>query len=624
MANSIQVIHIEKRVSIASGLNRHITRQQFITEGETRIIATWVPDNADPNRTEGNVELVSRKFTNSRGQTYELTLQQAVDKRIQEAGIKLRRGQATCLEIIFSGSHDRMVAMSREELLDWANDTLKWSQKTWGEANVVSASLHVDETTPHIHMIVVPIVTGQSRRTRNRQESLKEQGKLTKTYDIDHNKQRLCVNEVYNQGRLYSYHNSYAKEVSSKYGMVRGVKAEPGSKVGHMSSIDYNRKLAAQAAEQESLIKEMTSDYEEKKTTFQKDIAELQETIDKQKNMIDINATIIEKLEELKSSTIIGEDAADRKILEKLQKVADLQVEETRLIRAINDKKTELATVDANVIMRRQQLAASVDLKEIPQKGTFGYKAESVDRFIESVNLATLRKAMNTVPNDVKVDQSIRDEIDRLRAIEDEYREFMNSRELMLQRLDYLENQTNRHKITEVLNYVLRKDIDLFHFTIASTTKDMFAKFTIKGDSEVYSAYISPKGMVYYTKEPIGSLQEALARCEEKIWYGGILDEIREKRMKEDTLSRFSTRLGLLIEKEILVTDYVTDGKQYLLFASDGRVYDVHPDGVTWSTADKRIKTLEDSRTYSNEKIWRNEGNINHLESMTKGHVMRR
>ena len=164
MATSIQVVHIERRVAIAAGLNRHITRQQFVTEGETRQVAVWVPDNADPTKTNGNVELVSRTVTLDNGKTCELTLQQAVDKRISEAGIKPRKGQTTSLEMIFSGSHDRMVAMSREELLQWANDTVKWAQKTWGKENVVSASLHVDEKTPHIHMIVVPIVTGQSRR----------------------------------------------------------------------------------------------------------------------------------------------------------------------------------------------------------------------------------------------------------------------------------------------------------------------------------------------------------------------------------------------------------------------------------------------------------------------------
>ncbi len=272
MATSIQVVHIERRVAIAAGLNRHITRQQFVTEGETRQVAVWVPDNADPTKTNGNVELVSRTVSLDNGKTCELTLQQAVDKRISEAGIKPRKGQTTSLEMIFSGSHDRMVAMSREELLQWANDTVKWAQKTWGKENVVSASLHVDEKTPHIHMIVVPIVTGQSRRTKYMQSI----DKTAKKYNIDHTKLRLCMNEVYTRGKLYAYHDKYAKEVGSKYGLERGIMAEPGSKKNHTESIEHNRMLAAHAAELQKLIEELTSDYDSKKTEIQEDIQQLQ------------------------------------------------------------------------------------------------------------------------------------------------------------------------------------------------------------------------------------------------------------------------------------------------------------------------------------------------------------
>ena len=198
MATGIQVLHIEKRIAIASGLNRHITRQQFGSENGVRTVEVWVPDNANPDKTAGNVELISRERIDDEGKKYELTLQQAVDLRVKEAGVKPRKGQSTCLEMIFSGSRDVMTTMSREELLRWADDTLTWAQETWGKDNVVSASLHVDETTPHIHMIVVPIVTGESRRTRLH----KQQKKSSRKYNIDHDRLRLCVNEVYTQGKL--------------------------------------------------------------------------------------------------------------------------------------------------------------------------------------------------------------------------------------------------------------------------------------------------------------------------------------------------------------------------------------------------------------------------------------
>ena len=87
------------------------------------------------------------------------------------------------------------------------------------------------------------------------------------------------MNEVYTTGKLYAYHDSYAKEVSSKYGMERGVRAEPGNKKKHTNSIEFNRMLAAQAAEKQALIDELTSDYDSKKSEIQKDIQDLQKNL---------------------------------------------------------------------------------------------------------------------------------------------------------------------------------------------------------------------------------------------------------------------------------------------------------------------------------------------------------
>lgn len=264
MGLQIQVLHIEKRHSISSGLNRHITRQQFVIEGGTRVISTWVPDNADVEKTAGNKEYISRSALTPDGNSINLTLQQAIDRRIKDAGVKPRKNQNTCLEMIFSGSHETMSNMSPEELNQWAEDTVAWAQKTWGKENVVSAILHVDETTPHIHMIVVPIVSGQSRRTQRKQATPQQSRKRRKNYNIDHNKLRLCANEVYTPGNLYRYHDNYAAEVSKNYGLQRGIIAMPGSKRKHTTSIEYNRELLRQETELQNQISELTADYQEK------------------------------------------------------------------------------------------------------------------------------------------------------------------------------------------------------------------------------------------------------------------------------------------------------------------------------------------------------------------------
>ena len=722
-----QVFHMEPRMTIAGGLNRHITRQHFVEVDGVVHVETWVPANADPDRTAKNVELVSRKFTNSNGKTYELTLQQAVDKRIREAGIKRKKTQYSCLEVIFTGSRETMCGMSRKKLLKWSKEILTWAQEKWGKENVVSASLHVDERTPHIHMIVVPIVTGQSRRTKFHQEHKKPK----KTYKIDHNKPRLCKNEVYTTGKLFEYHDSLYEEVNKNYGLARGTKAEPGSKVRHQDSEDYNRQLAEEAAEQRDLIAEIQADYadiqknvqelqtqkdtlssavkeeqkkfdtakakakeaeegaknaegkltelEEKKTGFEQEITQLQtqkdtlssavkeeqkkfdtaeaktkkaedrlttqqeriqknneiinnqvadfnarkETIEEQKKTIKANEATIKEQEKIKSSTVISDDAAEEKILEKLQTVEGLTERERYLRRSIIDKQTELATADANLKRVRAQQEAIVDLSDVPKKGAFGYKTDEVTAFIESVSVARLRQAMNSAPGYVNVDRDIQEENERLRKVEDDYNDFMNSPERLRQQLEVLENAAKLNKITEVLKYVIQDAVKVIRFAIDKATEEMFAKFTIGRNTKEYAAYYSskPKEKLYYSDEPMNSLTEAKARLPEEIWWGGNLDEIQEKRKKEDTMKRYSTKLGRLTGKDVKITDYLTDGKDYLLSASSGLKYLIQASGKTYSTKDPRVNSIDEAYKLN---VWTTLGNINNLPEIEQKFKMKR
>lgn len=392
MSAGIQVFHLTKRISIASGLNRHITRKQFVTVGEETKVEVWVPKNAVPEKTVNNVELVSREFTNSKGETYELTLQQAVDKRIREAGIKPKKGQATCLEIIFSGSHDVMVAMDEDKLRCWADDTLEWAKKRWGEENVVSASFHVDERTPHIHMVVVPIVTGQSRRTKFHQENKKSK----KTYNINHDKQRLCANEVYTSGKLYEYHDSYAEEVSKKYGLDRGVRAEPGSKKDHMDSIAYNRMLAVQAAEQQALIDELTSDYDSKKSEIQKDIQDLQ------KNLTSLSSEIDEEENKLTKAK------AKSKKAEKESKDAEEKLTE------LGEKKTGIEQEIAQLQTKKDTLSSAVEEEQKKFDATKAKTEKAEERLTDQQK--TIEKNSEIINNQVADINARKEELKQTKA----------------------------------------------------------------------------------------------------------------------------------------------------------------------------------------------------------------
>ena len=285
------VIHIEKRPVISATLEKHITRENVMYIDGFRQVSVFVPDNAQPERTILNKEYMSRKYVDENGRSKTYTLQQMINKRISECGIKVRKGQSRSLEIIFGGSPEALSSLSPEQLDQWARDTIEWAKNEWGTENVMYAALHMDESTPHLHLIVVPIVKGVSRRSASKAAQDSKKGIERKSYSKDPLKLRLSANDVYTKSRLYGYHTSYAKIVGKKYGLQRGIRAEAGSVKKHQSSIEYNRAL-----ENETRVKERRIE------GLDEAIAERENIIrELQKQEAQTGAVLSAKLEELES-----------------------------------------------------------------------------------------------------------------------------------------------------------------------------------------------------------------------------------------------------------------------------------------------------------------------------------
>ena len=616
------VLHMESRAEVSSILERHIVRQEVKYVNGVRVETVWVPDNADESRVHLNRELVSRTVTDpSTGKAKTLTIQQAVNRRIEEAGItKVRSNQNTCIEIIFSGSPETMCAMSPEQVNAWANDTLAWAQSRWGYENVVSATLHCDEKTPHMHVIVVPIVQGQSRRSASKERMDAAMGVDTRKYKTDTTRNRLCANEVYTKPLLYGYHTSYAETVGEKYGLSRGVRADLGSYKKHTSSIEYNRQLAEETAEKERLIKDLTADYAELTSAVENTTSKLsaqREIMSLQEKTIANNDVIIQNQEKQKASVVINDDAVEKQLAEKYVSLAKLTEEEKRLERSITDKTAEFDTLDKKVQTRRQQLAEKVDLTAVPQKGLIGYNAAEVTSFIESVKNATLISQMNKVYSDYNPNERLENEVYRLRRVEDEYKKLLDSPHLLQERLDELKVEMQRKSIENMLKYAVNdKDVHVSSIEVKKTSEgdDIFARFTIGKGNLQYAAHIDPREYIIYTDDSrITGLWACHNFSNEEIWWNlGTLDDIQQKREKEDLMSRLGSKLSKLVKCPIVVEDCKAAGNQYLVFATNGRAYFINRDGKTWSTDDDRIKTIRDCKTYAKEEIWKSHGDINH------------
>lgn len=287
------VIHIEKRPVISATLEKHITRENVMFIDGFRQVSVFVPDNAQPERTCLNKEYMSRKYVDENGRSKTYTLQQMINKRISECGIKVRKGQSRSLEIVFGGSPEALSSLSPEQLDQWAKDTIEWAKEEWGAENVMYAALHMDESTPHLHLIVVPIVKGVSRRSASKAAQDSKKGIERKSYSKDPQKLRLSANDVYTKSRLYGYHTSYSKIVGKKYGLQRGIRAEAGSVKKHQSSIEYNRALENETRVKENIISELNSAISERENI----IMELQ------KQESQTGAVLSAKLKELELGT---------------------------------------------------------------------------------------------------------------------------------------------------------------------------------------------------------------------------------------------------------------------------------------------------------------------------------
>lgn len=190
------VLHIEKAHSAVGGLGRHIDR-------------TNIPLNADQEKQHLNRVLVNH---NDHG-----SLAKAIDNRIEE-GYKskktIRKDAVKGLNIVLSGSHERMKALEADSkgLDDWVQANQKWLNSEFGDKNVVSLALHMDERTPHLHAVVVP---------------------LTKDG-------RLSAKEILGNKNAMSDRQSRYGEAMKGFGLSRGIK---GSRATHDSVKEYYARI---------------------------------------------------------------------------------------------------------------------------------------------------------------------------------------------------------------------------------------------------------------------------------------------------------------------------------------------------------------------------------------------
>ncbi len=124
-------------------------------------------------------------------------------------------------ELLFTATNEFFKEMTKEDILDWANTCMEFVYEDLGytKEQVLHSVVHLDETTPHIHCVVVPLVKKLDKRTNTERFTISK-----KQYIRD----KIHLSEL---------QDKYHKRLTDKgYDLERGIK---GSDRKHIKIKDY-------------------------------------------------------------------------------------------------------------------------------------------------------------------------------------------------------------------------------------------------------------------------------------------------------------------------------------------------------------------------------------------------
>ena len=152
-------------------------------------------------------------------------------------------------ELLFTATNEFFKDMTKEDILDWANTCMEFVYEDLGynKDQVLHSVVHLDEKTPHIHCVVVPLVKKLDKRTN------------TERYTIS--KKQYIKDKIH----LSELQDKYHKRLTDKgYDLERGIK---GSDRKHIKIKDYkkiNRKLEQNLNIRNEKLDKAINEFEEK------------------------------------------------------------------------------------------------------------------------------------------------------------------------------------------------------------------------------------------------------------------------------------------------------------------------------------------------------------------------
>ena len=343
-------------------------------------------------------------------------LHERLQDKLEELGFKCYKDGAqnmpnSCVDWVFSGDHDRMCEMAfgtsykdidytaekdnseavkttdaykftasgyslgaMPNIYQWALDSYRFACEKWGEDYIIGAEVHLDETTPHMHLLMVPVAERKTRgRTSTKYQKKSDPSVMIKKKEYETlsdaekanyapvtkaSKKLVSYSGVFgdNYGERKQYmkdfHTEYHEKVGQKYGLERGddldlLDPEERRKRRHMRKDqlhavqEYDKKLVEQAERNQNL--ELQRDELDRAIKDkQSNAAKIDKAIEK------INATLANVKEELaaaKEDVIVY--SYEAKEAEKRRN--NLDVENSELEESIRSKSNHLNSLKKKI-----------------------------------------------------------------------------------------------------------------------------------------------------------------------------------------------------------------------------------------------------------------------------------
>lgn len=289
------VVHMMKIKSGAvGGIQSHNNREH---EPKTN------PD-VDMSRSEDNYDLISCD-------NYKRSIKEKLSNLV-ESSRAVRKDAVVVCNFIVTSDNETMNALGTDRQREFFQDSVKWFSDRYGADRVLNATVHMDETTPHLHIGVMPI-----------------------TQDG-----RLSAKAIFTKTEMKAIQTEFARDVGEKYGLERGVE---GSERTHLSEARFKEQKALEMANEHGAIAQelhvLAEDCKQELSEAARSLETVKQELSTMQDRKDTLQGEIERLEAIDKQTKVRVHEA----LEKQKPVLlDLQ-------KRISEAKSELSVVETAV-----------------------------------------------------------------------------------------------------------------------------------------------------------------------------------------------------------------------------------------------------------------------------------